>query len=137
MSEDKKIKIIVAEDDQAMAQIVSHKLNIHGFSVRHAENGLKAVEMFAQDPPDLMLLDLMMPEMDGFEVLQKIRGNPDKKLADTPVIILSNLWSNQDILKTQGLKANGYMVKAYFTPDEIVTKINEILNSNPENTNQK
>lgn len=127
MPEKKQTKIIVAEDDQAMAQIVSHKLGINGFSVRHAENGVKAIEMFNQEPPDLMLLDLMMPEMDGFEVLEKIRGNPDKKLADTPIIILSNLWSNQDILKTQGLKANGYMVKAYFTPDEIINKINEIL----------
>ena len=127
MSEKNQKKIIVAEDDVAMAEIVSHKLSINGFNVRHAENGVIAVEMFGQDPPDLILLDLMMPEMDGFEVLEKIRKNPDKKLADTPVIILSNLWSNADILKTQGLYASAYMVKAYFTPDEIVAKIREVL----------
>ncbi|HYV33810.1 MAG TPA: response regulator [Candidatus Limnocylindria bacterium] len=128
MPDKKQKNVIVAEDDMAMAQIVSHKLGINNFAVRHAANGVKAMEMFEQEPPDIMLLDLMMPEMDGFEVLEKIRANPDKKLADTPVIVLSNLWSNQDILRTQGLNASGYMVKAYFTPDEIVAKINEVLN---------
>lgn len=127
MPEQKQKKIIVAEDDVAMAEIVSHKLAANGFNVRHAEDGLKAVTMFAEDPPDLMVLDLMMPEMDGFGVLEKIRSNPDKKLAATPVIVLSNLWSNEDILKTQALNASAYMVKAYFTPDEILAKINEVL----------
>lgn len=127
MAEPKSKKVIVAEDDMAMAEIVSHKLRANGFSVRHAEDGLKAVNMFAEDPPDLVVLDLMMPVMDGFAVLEKIRSSPDKKLAATPVIILSNLWSNEDILKTQALKADAYMVKAYFTPDEILAKINEVL----------
>jgi CheY-like chemotaxis protein len=127
MAELKQKKIIVAEDDASMAQVVGHKLSINGFNVRHAENGAKALEMFIQDPPDVMLLDLMMPEVDGFEVLEKIRGNPDKKLATTPIIVLSNLWSNQDILRTQGLNASAYLVKAYLTPEEIVNKVNEVL----------
>ncbi len=127
MPEIKQLKVIVAEDDIGMAEIACHKLSTAGFNVRHAENGLKAVEMFGQDPPDIMLLDLMMPEMDGFQVLQKIRDNPDKKLAATPVIVLSNLWSNEDILKTQALKVDDYLVKAYFTPDEILGKIKTVL----------
>jgi len=129
MAQSKTKKIIIAEDDPAMAEIVGHKLQTSGFEVRHAENGVKAVEMFEADPPDIMLLDLMMPEMDGFQVLEKIRGNTDKKLAATPVIVLSNLWSNKDILKTESLKADGFMVKAYFTPNEILAKINEILSA--------
>ena len=128
MDSSKQKKIIVAEDDIAMAEIVSHKLNSSGFNVRHAEDGLKAVEMFNAEPPDLMLLDLMMPEMDGFQVLEKIRSNPDKKLAATPIIVLSNLWSNEDILKAQALKVDGYLVKAYFTPDEILAKVKEVFN---------
>lgn len=127
MSEIKPTKVIVAEDDIGMAEIACHKLSTAGFNVRHAENGLKAMEMFEQDPPDIILLDLMMPEMDGFQVLQKIRDNPNKKLANTPVIVLSNLWSNEDILKTQALRANDFLVKAYFTPDEILAKIKEVL----------
>ncbi len=127
MADKNKKLILIAEDDPAMAEIVSHKLSIHGFSVNHAEDGLKAIAMFEENPPDLVLLDLMMPELDGFGVLEKIRNNKNKKIAETPVIVLSNLWSNQDILKTQGLRANGYMVKAYFTPEEIVAKISEVL----------
>jgi DNA-binding response OmpR family regulator len=128
MASTKLKRIILAEDDPAMAEIVGHKLQTSGFEVRHAEDGQKALDMFEKDPPDLMLLDLMMPEVDGFQVLEKIRGNKDKKIASTPVIVLSNLWSNKDILRTEALKADGFMVKAYFTPDEILAKINELLN---------
>lgn len=127
MPSKKPIQIIVAEDDMAMAEIVTHKLNAAGFEVRHAENGVKALEMCQESLPDLMLLDLMMPEMGGFQVLENIRNSKDKKFAALPVIVLSNLWSNEDILKTQALKVDGYMVKAYFTPDEILAKIKEVL----------
>ena len=127
MPQPKLLKIIVAEDDIAMAEIVSHKLDSSGFQVRHAEDGKKALDMFNQEAPDIMLLDLMMPELDGFQVLEQIRGNSDPKLANTPVIVLSNLWSNEDILKARKLKADDYMVKAYFTPDEILAKIKEVL----------
>ncbi len=133
MPKSKQIKILVAEDDLAMAEIVSHKLNTSGFSVRHAEDGAHAIEMCEQDPPDLMLLDLMMPEVDGFQVLEKMRNSKNKKLADLPIIVLSNLWSNEDILKTQQLRADAYMVKAYFTPDEILAKIHEVLSKSKAN----
>ncbi|HVY67847.1 MAG TPA: response regulator [Patescibacteria group bacterium] len=123
----KQKKIIVAEDDIAMAEIISHKLSSAGFGVRYAADGVKTLALFQQQPPDLLLLDLMMPELDGFQVLEQIRSNPDKKLAATPVIVLSNLWSNSDILKVKNLQANDYLVKAYFTPEEILGKINEVL----------
>jgi DNA-binding response OmpR family regulator len=69
----------------------------------------------------------MMPEMDGFQVLESIRGSTDKKIADLPVIVLSNLWSNSDILRVKNLRADDYLVKAYFTPDEILGKILAVL----------
>jgi len=119
--------ILVMEDDVAMAEIVAHKLESQGFLVRHAPDGKQGVELLKAQIPDLIVLDLMMPEMDGFQVLESIRANKDPKVANLPVIVLSNLWSSQDILKTQALKANAYMVKAYFTPDEILAKINEVL----------
>lgn len=127
MADLKQKKILVCEDDPAMAEIVTHKLTTSGFSVTHASDGKKALEKFAEQPPDIILLDLMMPELDGFQVLEAIRKNSDKKLAETPVIVLSNLWSNQDILKAKSLKADDYMVKAYFTTEEILKKINGIL----------
>ncbi len=127
MAETNKKKILVVEDDVAMREIVTHKLSSSGFDVKQAEDGKQGVELFNSEKPDLILLDLMLPEIDGFKVLETIRNSPDKKMAETPVIVLSNLWSNQDILRTQALKANAYMVKAYFTTEEILSKINELF----------
>jgi DNA-binding response OmpR family regulator len=115
------------EDDVAMAEIVTHKLETSGFSVLHAPDGAQGWQMVQKDPPDLVVLDLMMPEMDGFQVLENIRGSQDKKIASLPVIVLSNLWSSTDILKVKDLRADEYMVKAYFTPDEILAKIKTVL----------
>ncbi len=127
MQNTNQIKILIMEDDVAMAEIVTHKLQNMGFGVRHAPNGSIGLELIQKELPDLILLDLMMPEVDGFKVLETIRNSSDAKVANLPVIVLSNLWSNEDILKTQQLKASGYMVKAYFTPDDILGKINEVL----------
>ncbi|MDE2312191.1 MAG: response regulator transcription factor [Patescibacteria group bacterium] len=126
-------KIVVAEDDVAMAEITCHKLSSSGFNVRHAENGQQAVDMVQNDPPDVLLLDLMMPELDGFQVLEKIRSNPNSKIANLPVIVLSNLWSSQDILRVQSLKVDDFLVKAYFTPEEILAKINNALQKRRNN----
>ncbi len=120
-------KILMVEDDTAMREIVIHKLMTHGFEVKEAADGKQGVMMAIQEKPDLMLLDLMLPEMDGFTVLETLRKNPDPKVANIPVIILSNLWSNKDILRTKALKVQAYLVKAYFTTEEILNKINEIL----------
>lgn len=127
MATSKPKKILVVEDDIAMREIVTHKLSSAGFEVVNAEDGRKGIETFEKEKPDLVLLDLMLPEVDGYHVLQAIRTNKDKKLAETSVIVLSNLWSNQDILRMQSLRISAYMVKAYFTTEEILTKVNEVL----------
>ncbi len=127
MPELKQKKILVVEDDSAMREIVTHKLISHGFAVNQAEDGRQALEVFIAEKPDLVLLDLLLPELDGFHVLQAIRNNPDLALAKTAVIVLSNLWSNKDILSVQALHADAFMVKAYFTTEEILAKVNEIL----------
>lgn len=124
---EKPKKILMIEDDMAMREIVIHKLMTHGFEVKEAEDGKKGIDMLMQEKPDLVLLDLMLPEVDGFKVLETVRAATDPKIAQTPVIILSNLWSNKDILRTKALKVQAYMVKAYFTTEEILNKINEIL----------
>ncbi len=120
-------KILVIEDDIAMREIVVRKLSTNGYEVKQAEDGQKALELFGAEHPDLVLLDLMLPVVDGFHILEAIRHYDDKKIADTPVIVLSNLWSNQDILRAQSLNVQGYMVKAYHTPEEILAKVNEVL----------
>jgi DNA-binding response OmpR family regulator len=126
--------VIVMEDDMAMAEIVTHKLETSGFGVRHAQDGKLGLEMIGKQLPDLILMDLMMPEVDGFQVLETIRGSSDKNIANLPVIVLSNLWSNSDILRIKNLRADDYLVKAYFTPDEILGKIQAVLSkhNNPD-----
>lgn len=128
MAEPGKLKkILMVEDDVAMREIVIHKLMAHGFEVKEAEDGKQGIDLAVSEKPDLILLDLMLPEVDGFKVLETVRASSDPKVAQTPIIILSNLWSNKDILRTKALKVQAYMVKAYFTTEEILTKINEIL----------
>ena len=127
MANSKPKKILVVEDDIAMREIVTHKLSSAGFVVVNAEDGKQGIETFEHEKPDLVLLDLMLPEIDGFHVLQAIRSNKDKKLAETSVIVLSNLWSNQDMLRMQSLRISAFMVKAYFTTEEILAKVNEVL----------
>ncbi len=126
-------KIVMVEDDIAMREIVVHKLASNGFTVKEAEDGQQGIDLIIKEKPDLVLLDLMLPEVDGFKVLETIRQNEDPVVAKTPVIVLSNLWSNKDILKTKALNVQAYLVKAYFTTEEIMNKINEIL-KNPTAT---
>lgn len=125
--------IVVVEDDVAMRDIVTHKLSTNGFTVKEAEDGKTAIDLIIETKPALVLLDLMLPEVDGFTVLETIRKNEDPKLAKTPIIILSNLWSNKDILKTKALNVQAYLVKAYFTTEEILKKVQEVL-ANPDKT---
>ncbi len=127
MNPEKPKKILMVEDDVAMRDIVIHKLLAHGFEVKEAENGKKGIDLILNEKPDLVLLDLMMPEVDGFQVLETVRKNTDNGVKNTPIIILSNLWSNKDILRAKDLQVQAYMVKAYFTTEEILNKINEIL----------
>ena len=127
---EKQTKILVAEDEAMMSEIVVRKLSSAGFDVMAAYDGKQALEIWLKGKPDLVLLDLIMPEMDGFDVLKNIRKNSDAKIANTPVIILSNLWSNKDILKAQDLKIQGYLVKAYFTTEEILSKVKDVLAQN-------
>ncbi len=137
MADQKQRKILIVEDDMAMRDIVIHKLLAHGFEVKEAEDGRRGIDLAIQEKPDLILLDLMLPEVDGFKVLETVRGSDDKSVSNTPVIILSNLWSNKDILRTKDLKVQAYMVKAYFTTEEILSKINEILAEGKKQTEEK
>ncbi len=120
-------KILVVEDELMMRDLVVRKLTANGFDVKIAADGKEALTVWRAEMPDMVLLDLIMPEMDGFEVLQQVRSEKNSGLSNTPVIVLSNLWSNEDILKAQNLKIQGYLVKAYYTPDDILQKVKEVL----------
>ncbi len=126
---DKSKKILVVEDDITMREIVVSKLTSSGYTVVEADDGKKGLEVWAKEKPDLILLDLMLPEVDGFGVLETIRKNSDSKMASTKVIILSNLWSKDDIERTKKLSIEEFMVKAYHTTEDILEEVKKILGS--------
>ena len=126
-----KPTILIVDDATTNIELLSELLGDE-YSLKIAKNGQKALEIAnSNNKPDLILLDLMLPEVDGFGVLEAMRKNSDPKVAATPVIVLSNLWSNKDILRTKALQVQAYMVKAYFTTEEILHKINDILSPKP------
>jgi DNA-binding response OmpR family regulator len=118
-------KILVVEDETFLVKIYAVKLKKEGYDVSIANDGEAAVKMAADVKPDLILLDLILPKMNGFEALEKIRANAENK--KTPVIVLSNLGQEEDIKRAESLGADDYLVKANFSIQDIVTKIRETL----------
>ena len=120
-------KVLVVEDDGMLRRIVSDRLKTMGYDVFQAEDGQEAVDSILDKRPDLVLLDLLIPKVDGFTVLEKIRNYPDKAIADTSVIVLSNLWSDKDILRVKSLKIDEYFVKANTDMEVVFEKAKNIL----------
>jgi CheY-like chemotaxis protein len=102
------------------------KLSNLGFSVEIKEDGESAWQRLQQDPlPNLVLLDVVLPKKDGFEILSEIRRT--EKTKNIPVILLTNLGQKPDVERGMSLGANDYIIKAHYTPTEVVDKINKIL----------
>ena len=120
----KKILLLV-EDDFFLRSLMTKKLTLEGYEVIEAENGRIALNELEKNDIDLVLLDLIMPEVDGFEVLETISKNPE--LTKIPVIVLSNLGQKEKIDKAKSLGAKDYIIKAHFTPGEVVEKIKKQL----------
>lgn len=121
----KKIKVLVVEDDSFLAGIYTTKLGLEGFDVLSASDGEAGLKVAKKDLPDIILLDILMPKMDGFEVLDALKKDPttDK----IPVIILTNLGQKEDV--ERGLKGGAvdYLIKAHFVPADTVAKIRKVL----------
>lgn len=126
MTQENKSKILIVEDDSYISDMYRIKLESDGFEVEIAADGQAGLDAILKSHPDLVLLDVVMPKMDGFSVLQKIRKNPDFK--NMPVVMLTNLGQKDSVEKGLLLGANGYIIKAHFTPSEVVEKIKEFLN---------
>lgn len=128
--EKKKLKgsiIVLAEDDQFLRELCAKKMEKLGYRIERAVDGIEAYEKIISTKPDLVLLDIIMPGMEGFEILKKVRSHEDKDIANLPVIILSNLGQEEDVKKGLDLGANDYLVKANFTIDEIVERMKKFL----------
>lgn len=124
---DKKVKILLVEDDAFLRDIIFKKLTKEGFDVVEAEDGEKALIKADEGGFDIILLDIILPTINGFEVLEKIKSSSKKEVSKTPVIMLSNLGQEDDIQKALSLGADNYLVKAHFTTEEIVKKIKQEL----------
>lgn len=120
-----KYKIFVAEDDHFLRKVYQTKLTQEGFMVEVAVDGEEALKKIRQNKPDLLLLDLVMPKLNGFDVLEEMGKDPELK--KIPVIVLSNLGQSEDIQRTRDLGAKDYLVKANFSINEVVAKIRGFL----------
>lgn len=124
-----KIRILLIEDDQFLRELCEKKLKKENFTVSTAIDGEEGLNKIISEKPTLVLLDIILPTMDGFEILKRIRKNPDFEVATTPIIILSNLGQEDDLERARKLGASDYLVKAHFTTDEIVKKVEQVLKS--------
>jgi DNA-binding response OmpR family regulator len=118
-------KIAIIEDDQTIAAMYRMKFESEGFEVEVAENGKLGVELCEQMLPDLILMDLQMPEMNGDEALKEIRKKDWGK--DIPVIILTNTGEEEAPNDLKDLGVRHYIVKADLTPSQVLTQTKEVL----------
>jgi DNA-binding response OmpR family regulator len=118
-------KIAIIEDDAVISQMYRMKFEADGFDVQVADNGRTGVEMVQTFAPDLLLLDLQMPEMSGDEALHKIRSQPWG--TSIPVIILTNTGIEESPKSLKELDIHSYIVKAELTPSQVVARAKEAL----------
>jgi len=125
---DSKIKdphILIVEDDKFLRGLLVRKLELENFKIAIASNGKEMFEKVREEKPRLILLDLILPDIDGFQILEILKK--DEKTKDIPVLILSNLGQKDDIEKCLGMGAIDYLIKAHFTPKDIIQKVKALI----------
>ncbi len=125
MKKNNNVKILVIEDEATLQKALNDVLDSEGYVVVSALDGVKGVELAKEEKPDLILLDIILPKMDGFEVLKELKKNKETK--DVPVIILTNLSDLDNIQRALDLGATTYLVKADFHLDDVLKKIESVL----------
>lgn len=126
----KEAKILLAEDDKYICRAYKDGLERAGFQVLVAFDGVEAMQKVRSEKPDLILLDLIMPIKNGFEMLEELKKDPAFKRI--PVIILSNLGQDSDREKGKSLGAVDYLVKSDFSMKEVIRKVREHLTKRKE-----
>ncbi len=119
------MKILIVEDEDVLRKVLQGKFEEEKFQVSVATDGESVLPLVKKIKPDIILLDLMLPKMDGLEVLSHLKDDPDIK--SIPVIIMSNLDSDEKIKKGLSLGAVDYMVKTQHPINEVVEKVNEYI----------
>lgn len=123
-----KKTILLIEDDEFLAELYATKLNLEGFEVTLALDGKKGLRLAKEKKPDLILLDIILPEIDGFQLLKIFKS--DNKMKRTPIILLTNLSQKDEVQKGLELGADDYLIKAHFMPSEVVKKIKQLISRN-------
>ena len=119
------IHVLIVEDDTFLANIYKTKFEMEGFKVSVSENGELGLSDIKKKKPDIVLLDILLPKMDGFTVLENAKA--DKAIRNIPVILLTNLGQKDDVEKGLQLGAVDYLIKAHFKPSETVAKVRKVL----------
>ena len=122
-------KIALIEDDTSIREMYQMKLEMEGYNVVCADDGEKALEVIKKENPDLVLLDILMPKKDGFEVLKELKDSQDSGVKSIPVVMLTNLSNREDIAEAEKLGAVDYLVKAKITPSEVADKVESLVKS--------
>jgi DNA-binding response OmpR family regulator len=114
-------KVLIIEDDNFLLSMYATKFQKDNFEVISAEDGEKGLAKAKKEKPDIILLDIILPKMDGFQVLEKLKS--EKETKDISVLLLTNLSQQEDSKKGLSLGADDYLIKAHFMPSEIVEKV--------------
>ena len=124
--ESKKVKVLIIEDDSFLLRMYADKFEIENFKVFIADEGKKGLRVAQKELPDIILLDIILPGMNGFEILKELKANQTTE--KIPVILLTNLSQRDDVDQGLTLGAKDYLIKAHFMPSEVVAKVKNILN---------
>jgi response regulator RpfG family c-di-GMP phosphodiesterase len=125
MPKSNKKTILIVEDEAPLLKAVKTKLELSGFSVITAEDGLTGLDLALTKKPDLILLDIIMPKMDGMSVLQKLRKNPAGK--NIPVIVLTNLSDADKMQEAEKRGVHDFLIKSDWRLEDVVSKVKERL----------
>jgi DNA-binding response OmpR family regulator len=125
MPKNKAINILIVEDDVFLADLYKTKFALEGFKVSVAYDGEKGLDLAKKNLPDIILLDLVLPKLSGFDILSALKADNASK--NIPIILLTNLSQKPDVEKGLKLGANDYLIKAHFMPSEVVEKIKKLV----------
>lgn len=125
-------KILIVEDDPSMSRMYKRSFAFEGYEVEIAEDGQQGIDMARSVKPAMILMDIMMPNMNGLEALERLKGDPETK--GIPIVMLTNLGSDKDAETALSKGALQYIIKSEHEPEEVVGMIKEILSKNTPST---
>lgn len=118
-------RVLIVEDDPLLLRVLSESFAEQGYHISTVENGLEVMKSVEEFKPDLILLDLILPGMDGFAILKELKTNEDTK--EIPVVVVSNLGNEGDVKSCKSLGAEEYFIKANVEVDQIIKSVEKVL----------